>query len=394
MRTSTLRLHATVLLKFLFFILCRSQITRNQGVDSIESRGRLRFNFDTGFFDTGTPYSRQWRDSRGRFQNRYGWGAVLSESPHGFLQRPATTGYRNLARTPKPQPSIYPEPYLPKTRPFNKPQNFEDVAQDEGNYRNALEDFAGPGGAFRPGGFVGLPGNRLAVSVGPSIKLRNLRKDAEDKGNYRNALSDFPGPGGAFRPGGFVGLPGNRLAVGAGPPIKPRNLRDDAEDKNNYHYAFGDFTGLGAAVRSRGFVGLHRNMISLGFRPFIEPGKVHNDSEEKWNYRNSLGGFAGPGTASRSGGFGGLPGKRLASVQPRDLQNDAEDKANYRNVLGNFAGQGATFRSGNLVGLPGNRIALGVGRISVSAVRPAAVSVPTAKRRLPFFRNSGRWSSR
>ncbi|CAN8008831.1 unnamed protein product, partial [Ixodes pacificus] len=316
-------------------------------------------------------------------------------------QRPGATGYDNVAPTSKQEPSIYPESYLSKTRPFNEPHNFEDDAKDEGNYRNAFGDFAVPGGVFRPGGFVGLPGNRLAVGVGPSIRQRTLQ-NAEDKGNYRNALSDFAGPGGAggpFRPVGFVGLPGNRLAVSVGPSIKPRNLRYDAEDKKNYRYALGDFIGLGAAVRSRGFVGLRRNGISLGVRPSIVPGKVHDDPGEKWNYRNSLGGFAGPGTAFRSGGFVGLPENRFAlgigsSIQTRDLKDGAEDQGNYRNALGNFAGQGATFRSGGFIGLQGNRIVLGVGPISESAVRRAAVSVPTAKRRLPSFRNSERWSSR
>lgn len=164
MRAPTLQPLTAVLLHSLISICFHSQVQRtwSQRIGSVGFSGRLRLTFDAG-----NAYNQQRRIDQAGFQNLYGWSAGPSRSSHGVSQRPAERGYPSAIPTPYPKPRIHTEAYLPKNRAFNRPGSFEDDAEHKGNYRNALGNFGGQGAAFRPGGFVGLPGNRFAASVEP-----------------------------------------------------------------------------------------------------------------------------------------------------------------------------------------------------------------------------------
>ncbi|KAG0412447.1 hypothetical protein HPB47_010420 [Ixodes persulcatus] len=162
--TCTARLLSALLLPLLLFVCCQSQPTRNLWAGPIPPGSRFRLNYDTG-----NAFYQQWGDSEGRIQSRYGWRLGPPGSSHVFFWQGfgAGGGDTNVLPTPEPEPSIYPDRYVPRTRPSEPPRELKDDAEDEGNYRNALDDFAGPGGVSRPGGFVGLPLNRLNLDVGP-----------------------------------------------------------------------------------------------------------------------------------------------------------------------------------------------------------------------------------
>ncbi|CAN7985846.1 unnamed protein product [Ixodes hexagonus] len=163
-RTSTVRLLTGLLLQSLLFIVCDSQPTRYRWASPIAPGGTFRLNYDTG-----NAFYQQWHDSQGHLQSRYGWRVGPPGSSHVFVWQGigAAGGDTNALPAPEPGPVVYPGRYIPRARPSQPPPNLQDDVEDEGNYRNALEDFSGPGGVSRPGGFVGLPLSRLNLDVGP-----------------------------------------------------------------------------------------------------------------------------------------------------------------------------------------------------------------------------------
>lgn len=178
---STSRLLAALLLQSLLFICCHSQPTRNQWAGPIEPGSTFRLNYDTG-----NAFYQQWRDSQGRIQSRYGWRVGPPGSSHVFFWQGfgAGGGVTNALPAPEPGPVVYPDRYVPRTQPSQPaqppqpPRTFkDDVDDDDLNYRNALDDFAGPGGVSRPGGFVGPPLNSLSLDVGP-IGVNTLLRGA------------------------------------------------------------------------------------------------------------------------------------------------------------------------------------------------------------------------